>query len=217
MKNICLALTAVFGAGLLSIGAAHGQSTDLTSHQRLLQHYKNVANHYHGNSRGIGSWQPAICQESSPSNIAEFVNVGRTMPLFINMLNEGGAGGAQINLPAGIPCDTFSFDVIPTPTSSNVTVYVVGVDSTGHTFGSNGPPNSIKGKTQTWDLLNLNNATNKSATPGSTISKLYIDCFDNSGKITGTVYVDNPKVNGRPIKTKIMTLITCPGVPFFPF
>lgn len=155
----------------------------------------------------FGSWQPVICN-GSPAE-ASFVAVGNTLPLFLNCPNGTGSAGARINVPVGTAAGTFSFDVTPTADSSNAFLYVSGQDSIAPAQFANFGPISFNTAQTSTVTLDLQNLPNGSAEPGATIVILQLAISGNTSG-PASVYIDNPKVNGIPVTSKVTTLLNCP-------
>ena len=157
--------------------------------------------------------QPFICD---PGATSMFQNAGGHFPLVITLFAPGGEAGAIITVPPGLPTNTVSFQVIPNSQSPSVlnqnnssigAIFITGVTSTGGTFGGSTPNsitgNLVKGKNLQYNFNLQNMIDGTSATPGSTITALFIGAYSTPN---ATVSLDNVIVDGQLVTTKILTL-----------
>ncbi len=174
--------------------------------------------------------QPYICIDNGTTNggtFAAFTNVANRFPLLANLDGPLDQVGLVVNIPAGTPASTVSFEVVPNASSRNLYIaiggnYITPGGVTG-TFRSDNIPNSIFGNQvknknlqYNFNLLNLINGVGNVPIPaGSTLTFLLIDVEELFPALQpGSVLVDNVIVNGHPVANKDVTPVgTCP-IPF---
>lgn len=177
-----------------------------------------------------GTVQPFICIDAGTTNggtFASFTNVANRFPLLANLDGPLDQVGLVVNLPAGTPASTVSFEVVPNQTSKNLYIaiggnYITPQGVTG-TFRSDNIPNSIFGNQvknknlqYNFNLLNLINGVGNVPIPaGSTLTFLLIDVEELfPALVPGSVLIDNVIVNGHAVPNKDVTPVsTCP-IPF---
>ncbi len=175
------------------------------------------------------SVQPYICINAGTGGgtFAAFTTVANRFPLLANLDGPLDQVGLVVNLPAGTPAHTVSFEVVPNSTTRNLYMaiggnYITPGGVTG-TFRSDNIPNTIVGNQIkdknlqfTFDLSNLINGVGNLPIPaGSTLTFLLIDVEELfPALVPGSVLVDNVFVNGHLIAHKNVTPVgTCP-IPF---
>ncbi|MBI2809212.1 MAG: hypothetical protein HYX67_00050 [Candidatus Melainabacteria bacterium] len=174
--------------------------------------------------------QPYICIDNATTGggtFASFTNVANRFPLLANLDGPLDQVGLVVNLQAGTPVGTVSFEVAPNSSTQNLYIaiggnYITPGGVTG-TFRSDNIPNSIFGNQAknknlqyNFDLFNLiNGVGDVPIPPGSTLTFLLIDVEELfPALVPGSVLVDNVFVNGHAVSHKDVTPVgTCP-IPF---
>ncbi|HEY9732161.1 MAG TPA: hypothetical protein V6C89_09620 [Drouetiella sp.] len=229
-SSLALALT-VFGASgakAASNSNQHFRAQGIASLLSKAQNSRSSSSALHQTLVGGSSFvQPYLCIDNATTGggtTASFTNVANRFPLFANLDGPLDEVGLVVNIPAGTPAHTVSFEVVPTATTSNLFIAIGGtyVTPSGTTgiFLSNNQPNIIagnqaKGKNlqYTFDLNNLINAVGDVPIPaGSTLTFLLIDAEELFPSLQpGSVFIDNVLVNGVPVPNKNVT--PYPGCP----
>lgn len=162
--------------------------------------------------------QPTVCNGTS-ADTATFQSVGGRMPLFLNCQSLSGEPSGVVNLPANVPVNTISVEVIPTSSTDNLFVSVFA-----NYFPPGNPvagffelpmPLSITGRSNRNKNLQFNfnvPVQTQNYVPLGSIyeSGLSMSIFAARKTGSGTVYIDNVLINGQPVTFKKTTPIPCP-------